>query len=84
MLLKMKKDQRQQELDQFKSTINNKNDLFKELKELDSQAKATHQIQQMEENFDLENLEGHEYDKRLAMYKKLREQLQGDISKLSQ
>jgi hypothetical protein len=29
----------------------------------------------MEENFDLENIDGTECDKRLAMYRKLREQL---------
>lgn len=64
--------------------MNTKDDLHKELREIDSQVKASAQIQQLEDNFDLENLEGHEFDKRLGMYRKLREQLQGDISKISQ
>jgi hypothetical protein len=36
MLLKMKKDQRQQELDVFTNKVTNKNELHKELKEIDS------------------------------------------------
>ncbi len=40
MLLKMKKDQRQQELDVFTNKVTNKNELHKELKEIDSQVKA--------------------------------------------
>lgn len=44
MLLKMKKDERQQELDQFKNKVSNKGDLHKELLEIDSQAKAQAQL----------------------------------------
>ncbi len=39
-LLKQKNDQRQAELEQFNTKASNKQDLFKELKEMDSKLKA--------------------------------------------
>ncbi|CDW71873.1 UNKNOWN [Stylonychia lemnae] len=84
MLLKMKKEQRQQELDDFKGKVSNKQDLHKELKEIDQKIKAKEQIKKIEENFDFETMEGSEQDKRLALYRNLRENLQADISNASQ
>ena len=79
MLLKMKNDQRQKELDDFNGKTNDKQSLYEELKTIDQKIKAKDQISKMEEQFDIENLEGSEYDKRLALYKNLREQLLTDI-----
>ena len=75
MLLKMKKDQRQKELDDFNGKASDKESLYEELKNIDQKVKVKDQISKMEEHFEEESLEGSEYDKRLAMYKNLREQL---------
>lgn len=80
MLLKQKNEQRNKDLEQFKNKATTKQDLFKELKEIDSKIKAKEDIQKLEDNFEMENLEGNEYDKRLAMYKNLRETLLGELS----
>lgn len=80
MLLKQKNEQRQQELDEFKDKTTNKNDLHHQLKEIDQKAKAKHSVQQMDEQFDLENMEGPEYDKRLLMYRNLRDQLLNELN----
>lgn len=49
--------------------------MHKELKEIDSKIKAKESIKKIEENFDFENIDANEYDKRLAMYKNLKDQL---------
>jgi len=53
-----------------------KEDLHKELRDLDSKIKAKESIKKIEETFEIEEgLESSEYDKRLAMYKNLKNQL---------
>ena len=44
VLLKMKKDQREKELEDFNHKTTNKQDLHKELKEIDSRVKAKESI----------------------------------------
>ena len=72
MLLKQKNDQRQKELDIFKTKAGNKEDLFKELKEIDNKIKAKEDIAKIEET--LEN-----GGKGLEMYRKLRDQILTDL-----
>lgn len=87
MLLKQKKNERQQELEDFngKTKTGDKGDLHKELKDLDSRIKAKETIKKIEENFVIEEgLESTEYDKRLEMYRKLKEQLHGELKNSSQ
>ncbi len=84
MLLKQKNDQRKQELEEYHGKAGNKDDLHKELKDIDAKAKAKEHLGKYDESLDLQNLESSEYDKRLAMYMKLREELQSEISKGSQ
>lgn len=60
-------------MEEFKGKTNNKQDLHKELKDIDSKIRAKEEIKKIEENFDFENLEGTEVEKRLAMYRNLRE-----------
>ncbi len=74
MLLKQKNDQRQQELTDFQDkTQNNKANLYEELKSIDTKVKAKDQISKLEETFEQENIESTDFDKRLALYRKLRE-----------
>lgn len=72
MILKQKNDQRQAELESFNTKATNKQDLFKELKEMDSKIKAKGAFDQQLQ--DIES-EGGPADKRLAMYKNLRDQM---------
>lgn len=62
-----------------------KEDLHKELKDLDSRIKAKETIKKIEEHFVVEEgLESTEYDKRLEMYRKLKEQLHGELRNSSE
>ena len=87
MILKQKNVQRQQELEVFngKTKTGDKGDLHKELKDLDSRIKAKETIKKIEDTFNIEEgLETTEYDKRLEMYRKLKEQLLGDLRNSSE
>lgn len=69
-MLKQKNEERQRELESFNTKATTKQDLFKELKEMDSKIKAKPSTldQRMQE------IEGNtQADKRLAMYKNLRD-----------
>ena len=66
LLLKQKNDQRQNELKQFNTKASTKQDLFKELKEMDNNLKRAH---------DIPDYEDQPMDKRLALYKNLRDQM---------
>ena len=81
MLLKQKNESRQKELDEFQSKATNKEELFNELKEIDVKVKAKEEIQKLEEKFDIEKIEMSDYDKRLEMYKNLRNQLLSQLEK---
>ena len=52
-LLKQKNDQRQNELEDFKTKASNKQDLFRELKEMDSKIKAKPQSSIATAHFDM-------------------------------
>jgi len=77
-LLKQKNEERQRELESFNTKATNKQDLFKELKEMDSKIKA-----KPSNNLDqrMQEIEGNsQADKRLAMYKNLRDQVVKELA----
>ena len=83
-LLRQKNDQRQNDLEDFKSKASNKNDLFRELKEMDSkiQPKKVGTSKFDQEMFDIESVgdsSTQSVDKRLQLYKNLRDQMHNSI-----
>lgn len=73
-ILKQKNEQRQTELEQFNTKATNKQDLFKELKEMDAKLKTKSKFEQ--QLHEIESTEsGHSIDKRLSLYKNLRDQM---------
>ena len=76
-LLKQKNDQRQNELEDFKQKVNNKQDLFRELKEMDSKIKpraaaGSNKFDQQMLDIESEGSQDQSMDKRLQLYKNLR------------
>lgn len=84
LLVKMKNEKREKELGEFNEKINNKQDLHKELLEMDKRIKpkkANIDWNQEEEKMG----EGSpDVDKRLAMYKRMRQELLDEESKQKQ
>lgn len=85
-LLKQKNDQRQNDLEDFKSKASNKSDLFRELKDMDSKIKpktsggSTIKFdQQMLEIENSADSSTQSVDKRLQLYKSLRDQMHSSI-----
>ena len=80
-LLKQKNDQRQNELEDFKQKVNNKQDLFRELKEMDSKIKpraaaaGSNKFDQEMLDIESEGSQDQSMDKRLQLYKNLRNQM---------
>lgn len=85
-LLKQKNDQRQNDLEDFKSKASNKSDLFRELKDMDSKIQpkktgaSTNKFdQQMLEIESSADSSTQSVDKRLQLYKSLRDQMHNSI-----
>lgn len=75
-MLKQKNEERQRELESFNTKATNKQDLFKELKEMDSKIKAKPSLDQR-----MQEIEGNsQADKRLAMYRNLRDQVVKELA----
>ena len=95
LLLKMKNDKREKELDTFNQKTQNKDDLHKELMEMDKKVKAKQQFKQGQSSYSqvMDNFgeeegsntsDSPEVDKRLAMFKKMRQDLLQEESKNKQ
>ncbi len=71
-MVKQKNEKRQSDLESFNTKATNKQDLFKELKEMDAKIKVRSKFdQEMQEIESTDN----SMDKRLQMYKNLRDQM---------
>ena len=87
LLLKMKNDKREKELGEFNQKTQNKEDLHRELVELDKKTKAKAQYQnassysQMMDGVAEEDHDIPEVDKRLANFKRMRLELLEEESK---
>lgn len=64
--------------------MNTKAGLYEELKSIDNKVRAKDQIAKLEETFEQENIESTDFDKRLALYRKLKEQMLADIANTSE
>lgn len=78
----MKNEKREKELGEFNDKISNKEDLHKELLEMDKRLKPNKQ----KNDYSLEEEKGGlgespDVDKRLAMYKRMRQEIMNDESK---
>ena len=77
------KKKREKEEAEFNAKTKNKDDLYSELKEMDAKMKSKHATkQQLQQEFALEEeKEGESPDKRLAMYKRMRQEIMAEESK---
>ena len=85
MLVKLKQEKREKELGEFNAKTSNQADLHKELIEMDKKVKAKQMFQQQQSSYSrvMDNIDedenpltdSPEVDKRLAMFKKMRQDL---------
>lgn len=76
ILVKMKKEQREKELSEFKTKTGNREDLHKELSEMDQRLKLSQGGAATLS--DLDTADAKEVDRRLEMYRRMRQELLAD------